>query len=493
MSDNLPTLPIHAHLSAKMSGDVSTAGSSRFAAFGYVECGPCIGKKQKAVKSCLTCLDSYCLAHLELHEELHAGKKHKVINATGFLQDKICSQHDKLLEVFCCSDQQCICLMCTMEEHRGHKIVSAATERNEKQSQLGEPKKKSLQRILEREKELADLQRAVDNHKRCAQAALQESEKIFNEMIRSIETRRSEVQDLIKAQEKIAINRAEVFLKQLEEEIAELRKRDEELQTLSLTEDHIHFLQRYVFLSAPPGTTDLPTITVSSTFSFDEVAKSVNELKRRVDDFCKEDMERITNRGNVKQIQILTPMTREEVLQYFCNLTLDSNTAYRRLALSDGNKTVINNDRDLTYPDHPDRFDWPQVLCKDTVCGRAYWEVEWGGTNGVNIAVSYRSISRKGGRNECWFGCSEQSWRLYCSPFRYAFRHHSKETYIPKTNQSNRIGVYVDYNAGTLSFYSIADKMILLYKVQAEFTEPLYPGFTIWPGSKLTLCPPVKL
>ncbi|XP_072525090.1 tripartite motif-containing protein 16-like [Salminus brasiliensis] len=475
-----------------MSGVLGMAGSSRnYAAYGYVECGPCIGKKQKAVKSCLTCLDSYCCLHLELHEELHAGKRHKVIDATGFLQDKICSKHDKLLEVFCCSDQQCICLMCTMEDHRGHTIVSAATERTEKQSQLGEPKKKSLQRIVEREKELEALQRAVDSHKRCAQTALQESDKIFNEMIRSIERRRSEVQDLIKAQEKVAVSRAEAFLKQLEEEVAELRRTDEELQQLSLTDDHIHFLQRYVYLTAPPGTSDLPTITVSSVLSFDDVAKSVNELKKRLEDFCKEDIERITNR--VKQIQILTPMTRDEVLQYFCDLTLDTNTAYRRLALSNSNKTVVNNDRDLTYPDHPDRFDWPQVLCKEKVCGRAYWEVEWGGTNGINIAVSYRNIQRKGGRNECWFGCGEQSWRLYCSPFRYAFRHHSKETYIPKNNQSTRIGVYLDYDAGTLSFYSIAEKMILLYKVQAEFTEPLYPGFTVWPGSKLTLCPPAKL
>uniref|UniRef100_A0A8B9LH31 B30.2/SPRY domain-containing protein n=1 Tax=Astyanax mexicanus TaxID=7994 RepID=A0A8B9LH31_ASTMX len=475
-----------------MSGDVGMAGSSRsLAMFGYVECGPCIGKKQKAVKSCLNCLDSYCPLHLDLHEELHAGKRHKVINATGFLQDKICSQHDKLLEVFCCSDQQCICLMCTMENHRGHEIVSAAAERTEKQSQLGEPKKKSMQRIMERQKELDALQRAVDNHKRCAQSALAETDKIFNEMIRAIESRRSEVQDLIKAQEKLAVSRAEVFLKQLEEEIADLRKRDEELQQLSLTDDHIHFLQRYVYLSAPPGSSDLPTITVSSVISFDDVSKSISELKRRLDDFWKEDIEKITNR--VKQIQILTPMTRDEVLQYFRDLNLDTNTTYRRLALSNSNKTVANNDRDLTYPDHPERFDWPQVLCKEVVSDRAYWEVDWAGTNGVNIAVSYKSIPRKGGRNECWFGCSEQSWRLYCSPFRYAFRHHSKETYIPKTNQSSRIGVYVDYSAGTLSFYSIADKMILLYKVQAEFTEPLYPGFTVWPGSKLTLCPPAKV
>lgn len=169
---------------------------------------------------------------------------------------------------------------------------------------------------------------------------------------------------------------------------------------------------------------------------------------------------------------------------------MDPNTAYRRLSLSDNNRVVSNYDQDLPYPDHPERFDWPQVLCEQPVCGRFYWEVEWSGVNGVNVAVSYKSIRRKGGHNDCWFGCSDQSWRLYCSPFRYAFRHHGKETYIPKLNNSTRIGIFVDYDAGTLSFYSIAEKMIPLYKVHCEFTEPLYSGFTVWPGSQLTLCCP---
>ncbi|XP_026888033.2 tripartite motif-containing protein 16-like isoform X2 [Electrophorus electricus] len=458
-----------------MSGVVDTAGGRRsLALFGYVECGPCTGQKQRAVKSCLVCLDSYCPDHFQLHEELHSGKRHKVMNATGFLQDKVCPQHDKLLEVFCCTDQQCICLMCTMEDHRGHNIVSAAVERTEKQCEMGVPKMKSQQRILEREKDLNDLRRAVEAHKRSAQTALDDSEKIFHEMISSIEIRRSEVQDLIQTQEKVAVSRAESFLKQLEEEIAELRRRDQELQQLSLTEDHIHFLQRYVFLAAPPGSSDLPTITVSSVFSFEDLAKSMNDLKKQLEDACKQNMEKITYKD-------------------YCELTLDPNTAYRRLALSEGNKTVMNHDRDLPYPEHPERFDWPQVLCREMLCSRRYWEVEWAGVNGVNVAVTYKGIRRKGGRNECWFGCSEQSWRLYCSPFRYAFRHHSRETYIPKTDNAIRVGVFIDYDAGALSFYSITDKMKLLYKVQTEFSEPLYPGFTVWPGSKLTLCPPAKL
>lgn len=117
-----------------MSGFLDTmARCKNYTTFGYVECGSCTGKKQKAIKSCLVCLDSYCPSHFELHEELHSGQRHKIMNATGFLQDKICSRHDNLLEVFCCLDQQCICLMCMMDDHKGHRIVSASAERTEKQ------------------------------------------------------------------------------------------------------------------------------------------------------------------------------------------------------------------------------------------------------------------------------------------------------------------------------------------------------------------------
>lgn len=120
--------------SLKMSGFTDTMPRCKnYATSGYVECGPCTGKKQKAIKSCLMCLDSYCPTHFELHEKLHSGQHHELMSATGFLQDKICSRHNKLVEVFCCSDQQCICLMCAMEDHKGHRIVSASAERTEKQ------------------------------------------------------------------------------------------------------------------------------------------------------------------------------------------------------------------------------------------------------------------------------------------------------------------------------------------------------------------------
>ncbi len=99
---------------------------------GDVECDVCTGRKYKAVKSCLVCLNSYCQNHLKQHESLFKGKRHGLIDATGRLQEMICQKHEKLLEVFCCTDQKCICVLC-MDEHKNHDTVSAAAQWTEKQ------------------------------------------------------------------------------------------------------------------------------------------------------------------------------------------------------------------------------------------------------------------------------------------------------------------------------------------------------------------------
>ncbi|KAL0153485.1 hypothetical protein M9458_051211, partial [Cirrhinus mrigala] len=161
-----------------------------------------------------------------------------------------------------------------------------------------------------------------------------------------------------------------------------------------------------------------------------------------------------------------------------CFLTLDPNTAHNYLRLSEENRKVTNKYEKQSYPDHPDRFDvYFQVLCRESVCGRCYWEIEWSGR--VDISVSYKSISRKGAGVAYWFGFNDQSWSLICSPDRYSFRHNNIKTDLHVKPIISRIGVYVDVSAGTLSFYSISDIMSLIHTVQITFTQPLYPGFSV--------------
>ncbi|CAM4575154.1 unnamed protein product [Leuciscus chuanchicus] len=183
----------------------------------------------------------------------------------------------------------------------------------------------------------------------------------------------------------------------------------------------------------------------------------------------------------------IVPKTRNDFLQYSRQLTLDPNTMNKRLRLSERNNVITVTDTVQSYPDHLDRFDgWEQVLCRESMSEqRSYWEIEWSGR--VYISVSYKSISRKGRGIECVFGRNDQSWSLYCSSSSYSFRHNNIETELPVKSTRRRVGVYVDHSAGTLSFYSVSDTLSLMHTVQTTFTQPLYPGFTVYKGS-VKLC-----
>ncbi|XP_030608533.1 protein NLRC3-like [Archocentrus centrarchus] len=188
-------------------------------------------------------------------------------------------------------------------------------------------------------------------------------------------------------------------------------------------------------------------------------------------------------------VQWLSPGLRK----YSCQLTVDTNTVNRNLKLSDNNLKVTRVEEVQSYPDHPDRFDvWPQLLCRDGLTGRCYWEVEWRGK--VYISVSYRRISRKGGGgNDCVFGRNDQSWSLICyDGCPSSVLHNNRGTYLFSSSfssVSNRVAVYVDCPAGTLSFYRVSsDTLIHLHTFNTTFTEPLYPGFTLWSASSVFVC-----
>ncbi|XP_062270885.1 NLR family CARD domain-containing protein 3-like [Scomber scombrus] len=180
--------------------------------------------------------------------------------------------------------------------------------------------------------------------------------------------------------------------------------------------------------------------------------------------------------------------------KYACELTLDPNTVNTNLKLSDNNRKVTYVKGDQSHPDHPDRFDvFPQILCTDDLTGRCYWEVEWRGN--VDISVSYRRISRKGGSEDCVFGRNDQSWSLDCSDSGYSVYHNNSGTPISLSSSSSvshRVAVYVDCPAGTLSFYRVSsDTLIHLHTFNTTFTEPLCAGFRVQSGS-VSLCRPRK-
>ncbi|KAF1371519.1 hypothetical protein PFLUV_G00277350 [Perca fluviatilis] len=189
-------------------------------------------------------------------------------------------------------------------------------------------------------------------------------------------------------------------------------------------------------------------------------------------------------------VRWLTPGLRK----YSCELTLDTNTVNRKLKLSDNNRKVTLVEEDQPYPDHPERFDYwyYQLLCRDGLTGRCYWEVQRRGD--VDISVSYRGIRRRGDSDDCVFGCNDQSWSLFCSDRGYSVCHNNRETSISSSSVSGRVAVYVDCPAGSLSFYTVSsDSLIHLHTFNTTFTQPLYPGFGFrfgsGSGSSVSLCP----
>uniref|UniRef100_A0A674ABR8 B30.2/SPRY domain-containing protein n=1 Tax=Salmo trutta TaxID=8032 RepID=A0A674ABR8_SALTR len=166
--------------------------------------------------------------------------------------------------------------------------------------------------------------------------------------------------------------------------------------------------------------------------------------------------------------------------KYVCDLTLDLNTVNRNLSLSEENRKVTRRGEEQPYPDHPERFEvWGQVLCREGLTGRCYWEVEWSG--GDDIGVTYKGISRRGWGDDCCLGYSDKSWCLFCSDSSYSACHNNNSTTIDvHSSRQHRVGVYLDWSAGTLSFYrASADTLTHLITFTSTFTEPLYPGFWV--------------
>ncbi|XP_031163880.1 tripartite motif-containing protein 16-like [Sander lucioperca] len=444
---------------------------------GDVACDFCSGMKVKAFKSCLVCMASYCEQHLQPHYSVAPLKKHKLVEATLKLQENICSRHDEVMKIFCRTDQKCICYLCSMDDHKGHDTVSAAAERAERQKELGVSRQKVQQRVQDREKDVKVLQQRVEVINHSADKAVKDSEKIFTDLICLIKKISSKVKQQIRSQQTTEVSRAEELEEKLQQETTELRRKDTELEKLSHTEDHLHFLNSYPSLSHLSESEDLPSINVCPLSSFEGVTAAVSEARNKLQSVLSEEWAKISLA--VTAVDALLPQkepgTRAEFMKYACHLTLDPNTAHKRLSLSDRNRKAKLMAADQSYLDHPDRFieRW-QVMTREGLTGQCYWEVKWSGK--VLIAVAYKDISRTGTRDKCGFGNNDKSWALECYSGNYEFRYNNIVTCISGP-QSSRIGVYLDHRAGTLSYYSVSETMTLLHRVQTTFTQPLYAGF----------------
>uniref|UniRef100_A0A8C9ZU46 RING-type domain-containing protein n=1 Tax=Sander lucioperca TaxID=283035 RepID=A0A8C9ZU46_SANLU len=343
-----------------------------------------------------------------------------------------------------------------------HDTVSAAAERAERQRELEGSRQNIQQRIQDREKDVKLLQQQAEAINLSADKAVEDSEKIFTELIRLLEKRSSDVEQQVRSRQKSEVSRVKELQEKLEQEITELKRKDAELKKLSHTEDHNQFLHNYPSLS--PLSQSTSSIHICPLSCFEDVTAAVSEVRDKLQDVLREKWTNVSLTGT--EVDFLLPQpepkTRAGFLKYSREITLDPNTAHTWLVLSEGNRKATFTRQHQSYSSHPDRFtDWRQVLSRESLTGRCYWEVERRGR--VDVAVAYKNISRAGGSDECVFGRNDKSW-------------------------SSRVGVYLDHSAGILSFYSVSETMTLLHRVQTTFTQPLYAGLYLYYGDSAELC-----
>ncbi|XP_058474399.1 tripartite motif-containing protein 16-like [Solea solea] len=457
-----------------------------------VACDFCTGRKLKALMSCLVCLVSYCEEHLQPHHQSPAFKKHKLVEPSKNLQENICPHHNKMMDLFCRTDKQCICSLCSVDEHKDHDTVSAAAERTHKQRDLDLSREEIQQRLQDRDRDVKVLQQERKTLTLSADKAVEDTDESFAEMMLLLQRRSSDVKQQIRSKLDTEARRVRDAEEKLQQEITELKKREAELKQLSLTHDHNQFLLNYRSLSALSPSTHSSTIHVRPLRHFEDVTVAVAKVRGQLQDFLTEMWTNISLA--VAEVDVLLtepepePKTRAEFFRYSQEIKLDPNTAQTRLLLSEGNRKVTTMDKNQSYPDRTDRLTrYYQVMSKESLTGRCYWEVEWTG-GGVSVALTYKNFSRSG--PESLFGYNDKSWALYCYQNRCLFVHNNIKTDVSDVTVS-RVGVYLDHRAGLLSFYRVSDTMTLLHKVQTTFTETLYAGVCFLcfsPGDTAEFC-----
>ncbi|XP_039620837.1 E3 ubiquitin/ISG15 ligase TRIM25-like [Polypterus senegalus] len=246
-------------------------------------CDVCPVKKLRAVKTCITCLVSYCDIHLQPHRESGAYKRHKLEEPTENLEEKLCAKHQKVLEIFCRTDGTCVCLLCVATEHKSHDTVTPEEERAGRESQLENKKTEMKNQIEEKEEELEEIKETIERIKSSADTEVQEHEETFKSVLEYALKLRSAVTEVIRDYESKELRKAEQLMERLEKEIQELKKRDTELLELSQTEDHIHFLKKFPSFCDPPTEGDTPDITVNKNFLPMSLCMNLSALKRSLE------------------------------------------------------------------------------------------------------------------------------------------------------------------------------------------------------------------
>ncbi|XP_028254151.1 E3 ubiquitin-protein ligase TRIM39-like [Parambassis ranga] len=438
--------------------NVSTVESNQ-AKEGDVPCDACTETKVKAVKSCLVCLTSYCETHLELHQKITGLTQHKLINAVKNLEDRVCKKHDRPLELFCKTEQVCVCETCVRTDHKRHNFAPLKKEYEGKKAELKKTESEIQQMIQERRVKMEQIKESVKLSKEDADRETAASVQVFTALIQSVERGLAQLTDTIEEKQKTREKQAEGFIKELEEEISELMKRRSEVEQLSHTEDHLHLLQSFSSLNPAPPTKDWTEVTVHSSYE-----GTVRRAVAQLEDSLRDQMKKLLQ-DELKRVQ-----------QFAVDVTLDPETAHAALILSDDGKRVSCGDVKQRVPHSPKRFSSsPCLLGKQSFSsGRFYFEVQVKEKTKWDLGVARESINRQGKIVATPMAGLWMIWLKNRTEYKAL-----DDPHVPLSLQSQpeKVGVFVDYEEGVVSFYDVDVPAHIYSFTGCNFTEKMYPFF----------------
>ena len=425
---------------------------------GDVPCDVCTGTQLKAVKSCLMCFISYCHTHLEPHQRVARLKKHRLVEPMDRLEDRMCKKHERLLELFCRTDQVCVCQFCTDGDHRSHPVVPLKKEYEVKTAQLGKIASEVQQMIQERQRKIKEINDTVDRSKADADRQIADGVQVLTALVSRMEKWWDDFNQTVKEKLKSTEKQAEGLIKELEQEIKDLTKRRSVVKQLSHTEDHLHLLQTFRSLKNPPHTRDWTKVEVRPPPYIGSLRRSLDKLEETL---------------NMERKKLCDDAELKRVQQYEVDVTLDPDTAHPRLILSEDGKQVHAGGVWKELPDNHKRFSkLLYVLTRQSfTSGRFYFEVQVKNKTGWRLGVARESISRKGDL----IRTTEKSyWTILFTNNPLMFKDNT-DVLLPPRAGLQKVGVFVDYDEGPVSFYDVEARVHIYSDTGCTFREPLYP------------------
>ncbi|CAL8406750.1 unnamed protein product [Arctogadus glacialis] len=404
---------------------------------GEVPCDLCTGTQLKAVKSCIVCFTSYCQTHLEPHHRAAGLKKHRLVEPIDRLEDRMCTKHNQLLELFCKTDQE---------------------EFEVKMAQLGKIEAKLPQMIQERKLKIKEIKATVVCSKSDADREIADGGQILTALICCVEKCRDDFNQTVKEKLKSTEKQAEDLIKELEQEIEDLTNRSLQVKPLSHTKDHLHFLQAFRSLKDPPHTRDWTTVEVRPPSYVGTLRRSLDQLEETLNT----EMKKLHGAAELKRVQ-----------QYEVDVTLDPDTAHLNLILSEDGKQVHDGGVVKKLPDNAKRFENKIFVLRmqSFSSGRIYFEVQVKKKTAWRLGVARESINRKG---EIKVTPQMGYWVLFFSKDGLVFSG-DPDIRLPLRAELQKVGVFVDYDEGLVSFYDVEARVHIYSATGCTFTEPLYP------------------